>query len=768
MLGYVPDSFGQSMDMPKIYRGVGIDKTVFWRGLSTDVYPHREGRWQSEDGSDVFFYNIRDGYYVGGQLIYSDDAVSLANQVEKGCLSDDIALPLGGDQRYVDRNVKSRIEQFNQKLAEANVDSQLVESSYDALFARLKAQDLPMDVLSGEMIDGQVSKIHRSIYSSRADHKRLNDMLERRITLELEPLMALATRFGIGYQKELLNNLWRIVTRNHAHDSAGGCNTDKTNKIIVERFEHVDQMSSAARDYLVRKVAESQQALESGARLTLFNTLPFAREHSKKLTLSTKSAGFTISTLTGEPVHFDVIAQSQHYNGSIQRDPKDNDPNGYYYQTDIVLCHSVPALGFTSLVIEETHDAQTPLEEKATFHIENNRYRIEYTGGGLHLIDKHNERRWDYFLTARDGGDDGDTYDYSPPAQDWVIDLSFNHAECTTQCGTLQHSLTLKGQWMLPENLEARAQRFADTQCDYVLTLTLQDGQPLSMEFDINNYVEDHRLQLVVNSPIETKESIADTPFGFVRRPHYQLQMADWRERGWKEEPCGIYPMINFVNLSDTTTSLSVLTQGIKEYEVLLESPSQPSGKVALTVFRSVGWLGKPDLIRRPGIASGQQYKYIPTPDSQMKGHQVAKLALLLDEKFDAAAINHASQCWSIEQPYYQAQSLNQFTNTLKYFVMHPLADAIGDETSLLTLNAPLLVCTSVQYDDDALYVRVYNPSEYAVEDGGTLQMHTKVAEAFETNLMNQPLHIVNISNNAIHFGAFRAKQIRTFKISLD
>ena len=37
MLGYVPDSFGQSIDMPKIYNGFGINKTVFWRGLASDI-----------------------------------------------------------------------------------------------------------------------------------------------------------------------------------------------------------------------------------------------------------------------------------------------------------------------------------------------------------------------------------------------------------------------------------------------------------------------------------------------------------------------------------------------------------------------------------------------------------------------------------------------------------------------------------------------------------------------------------------------------------
>lgn len=154
-----------------------------------------------------------------------------------------------------------------------------------------------MDCLSGEMIDGQASKIHRSIYSSRADHKRWNDVLERRLTLELEPLMVLATRFGIGYQKTLLDNLWRTMTRNHAHDSAGACNTDKTNKIILERFEQVDQMSGSACDYLVRKLAESQPALQNGSRITLFNTLPFSRSQVQTMTLSTKSGGFSLSTL---------------------------------------------------------------------------------------------------------------------------------------------------------------------------------------------------------------------------------------------------------------------------------------------------------------------------------------------------------------------------------------------------------------------------------------------------------------------------------------
>ncbi|SFP86634.1 glycoside hydrolase family 38 C-terminal domain-containing protein [Enterovibrio norvegicus] len=771
MLGYVPDAFGQSMDMPKIYNGVGIDKTVFWRGLSTDVYPYREGQWQSEDGSHVLFYNIKDGYYVGGQLIYSDDAISLTNQVEKDCLSDHVALPLGGDQRFVDRNVKERIALFNQKLADANIDSQLIESSYDKLFASLNAQDLPMDTLSGEMIDGQVSKIHRSIYSSRADHKRLNDMLERRITLELEPLMALATRYGIGYQPELINNLWRTMTRNHAHDSAGGCNTDKTNKIILERFEQVDQTSSAARDYLVRKLADSQPELDNGTRLTLFNTLPVSREQVQDITLSTKSPQFTLSTLAGENVAFDVTAQTQHYNGSIQRNPEDNDPNGYYYQTDIAVQYALPALGFTSLVIQEVAEKDAlVLPTVLGKHIENDRYRIDYQNGELNLTDKQTGQHWPQAFTLRDGGDDGDTYDYSPPENDWVITLSFSHAACTTQSGQCKQQMTLKGSWLLPENLEARAQGFRDTVCEYTVNVTLtNDEQPLQIDVTIDNQADDHRLQIVINSPIKAKESIADTPFGFARRPLFQTQLADWRERGWKEEPCGIYPMINYANLHDEQASLTVFAQGIKEYEVLIESAEQPSGTLALTLFRSVGWLGKPDLLRRPGIASGQQFKYIPTPDSQMKGHQHITLGLHIDPSFSPATAVQQWQTWSVKTPYYQAQTLNQFTNTLKYFVMHQLDNAVKDNDSLFTLDAPHLVCSSVQFDNNALYVRLFNPSEYSIENTGSLTVgHATIKNAADTNLMLKTLNTLVVDGNVIQLGDFRAKQIRTIKIMLD
>ena len=34
MIGYLPDSFGQSAQMPQILNGFGINRSIFWRGVS--------------------------------------------------------------------------------------------------------------------------------------------------------------------------------------------------------------------------------------------------------------------------------------------------------------------------------------------------------------------------------------------------------------------------------------------------------------------------------------------------------------------------------------------------------------------------------------------------------------------------------------------------------------------------------------------------------------------------------------------------------------
>lgn len=767
-IGYVPDSFGQSIDMPKIYRGVGINKTVFWRGLSTMVCRSREFNWACEDGSRVLAYNIKDGYFVGSHIIGSDDPTPLYQQAQSGTLAKNVVIPLGGDQRYIDLNVKERIAVCNKTSA----DGQMIESNYQAFFQALESESLDLPTVYGEMIDGQVSKIHRSIYSSRYDHKYLNDKVERCLSYQLEPLMVMASDLGIEAQPVLVNNIWKVIMRNHAHDSAGGCNTDKTNKIILSRFEQADQMSRSAVDYLIRKISESQLKTQQHSlegRLSIFNSLPFAREQVIRINVSTALPSFSLTDQDGQQVVYELLKTEKTYRGTIQKNPANNDPELYYYQSDIEFTYPVKASSFVSLQINEL--SSDPSEQSSVNllapvnMIENDNYQLIYQDGQFNLLDKVQQRCWPDCLKLQNSGDGGDTYDYSPPEQDWL--LSLNWADAIIHCEKRLQSQTLfiEGVWALPKDLISRENKLLDGSVGYKITLRLDlekalQTSPLVMHMEFDNQISDHRLQFVVTAPFTTKTSWSDTPFGVVERDNEPKHLHDWREAGWKEEPSPIYPMLHFANIHDDSTNLTLFSKGGKEYEVL------PGNRLALTLFRSVGWLGKPDLQRRPGIASGQQFKYIETPDCQLLGTLKYEAALLISDHFSPALLQRQWQQYAIDIMAYQNQSLNQFTNTLKYFVMHPLPIAIENCYNGCEILCPELVISALKPADygDGFIIRLYNPNAYALEHPGTIRLPQAINSMVETDLNEMPIGTASKVCNEMTIGCFAAKQIRTLK----
>src|SRR5690606_42094201 len=70
------------------------------------------------------------------------------------------------------------------------------------------------------------------------------------------------------------------------------------------------------------------------------------------------------------------------------------------------------------------------------------------------------------------------------------------------------------------------------------------------------------------------------------------------------------YPMLCYVGLSDERGGVAVLTDSSREYEIVGDSRDT----IAVTLFRSVGVLGKEELLRRPGRPSGIK---LETPDAR-------------------------------------------------------------------------------------------------------------------------------------------------------
>ena len=757
-LGYLPDSFGQGKDMPKIYNGFGIEDAVFWRGMPNEVTKSREFYWTAEDGSKVLTINIRNGYYAGVALVEGEiyQKKAILDIVSEDSATTNITLPVGGDQRAVDRNLKAIIEEANKEFAE---EYQIEESNYPHIFNLLKKEATDLPTVQGEFMSGSVSKIHRSIYSSRYDLKKINDTIENRLIFQLEPLMLMADDLGIPFKRELMDYTWKLILKNHAHDSIGGCNTDKTNEMIMARYKEADQLSYSTVDYLVRKIAESIEGIQEND-LVLFNTLPYRRTEPYTLEVSTKKTTIKLFDDQRHEIPFQLISTEKVYAGEVRRSESDYDEAKYYYIHKISFINELPALSYQIVSVEEQDESATqekPVAPEETM-IENAAYKITFSNGQFSILAKEQGITYKNCLHVEESGDEGDTYDYSPAYFDSIHHLFFETAEVAIQSGKFLSTMSVTGSWFVPKDLAARKAQKVDTEIEYTLTLSLKnDSKRVDMKLSVNNQALDHRMRLVVKTPVKSQVSYADTLFGIVERNNNDPHIHDWRELGWKEEPTEIYPMIHYANTHDLETSWTVMSKGIKEYQVI-------DSDMYITLFRGVGFLGRPELLRRPGDASGNQFRYIPTPDSQLLGTLEMELSLIIATDYNPAKIQREYQMYSVDAPYYQVQTLNRFTNPIQYFQSNKVDHLTTLKKSLDLSELPLVFSAiELSRDGEWINIRLYNPLLEETVKAEIIPLATQAHVRF-VNLNGDLITSLGLINE-IPLGDFKPGQIKTISI---
>ena len=757
-LGYLPDSFGQGKDMPKIYNGFGIEDAVFWRGMPNEVTKSREFYWTAEDGSKVLTINIRNGYYAGVALVEGEiyQKKAILDIVSEDSATTNITLPVGGDQRAVDRNLKAIIEEANKEFAE---EYQIEESNYPHIFNLLKKEATDLPTVQGEFMSGSVSKIHRSIYSSRYDLKKINDTIENRLIFQLEPLMLMADDLGIPFKRELMDYTWKLILKNHAHDSIGGCNTDKTNEMIMARYKEADQLSYSTVDYLVRKIAESIEGIQEND-LVLFNTLPYRRTEPYTLEVSTKKTTIKLFDDQRQEIPFQLISTEKVYAGEVRRSESDYDEAKYYYIHKISFINELPALSYQIVSVEEQDESATqekPVALEETM-IENAAYKITFSNGQFSILAKEQGITYKNCLHVEESGDEGDTYDYSPAYFDSIHHLFFETAEVAIQSGKFLSTMSVTGSWFVPKDLAARKAQKVDTEIEYTLTLSLKnDSKRVDMKLSVNNQALDHRMRLVVKTPVKSQVSYADTLFGIVERNNHDPHIHDWRELGWKEEPTEIYPMIHYANTHDLETSWTVMSKGIKEYQVI-------DSDMYITLFRGVGFLGRPELLRRPGDASGNQFRYIPTPDSQLLGTLEMELSLIIATDYNPAKIQREYQMYSVDAPYYQVQTLNRFTNPIQYFQSNKVDHLTTLKKSIDLSELPLVFSAiELSRDGEWINIRLYNPLLEETVKAEIIPLATQAHVRF-VNLNGDLITSLGLINE-IPLGDFKPGQIKTISI---
>ncbi|OCH69880.1 mannosylglycerate hydrolase [Vibrio splendidus] len=758
-IGYLPDSFSMSSQLPMIYNGFDITRAMFWRGCSERHGTNKtEFLWQSNDGSEVTAQVLPLGYAIGKYLPQDEEGLRARLDkyfpvLEKPSVTKDILLPNGHDQMPIQKDIFEVMD----KLREIYPDREFSMSRFEEVFEKVEAARDQLDTIKGEFNDGKYMRVHRTISSTRMDIKLIHAEIENKIVNILEPLASIAWTLGFEYHHGLIEKMWKESMKNHAHDSIGCCCSDKVHAEILNRYILADDMATNLIHFYKRKIVDHMPDREGCDKLAMFNLSPYEREEVVNTTITIRAQEFSIFDENQNPVEYFIQDKRQIDPGKVDRQIVHYGNYDPFMEFDIQIKRSVPAMGFTTLHIQGNEKGAVKVAEQKEYLLENEYYRINVNDNGtLTIFDKETEQVFDQVLRLEDGSDDGDEYDYSPSRQEWLLYSDEFPVETSIDHQGFQSVANIAFRMNVPANLAEREERtgqngFVEAQCQVVLK---QGSRRIEVRMELDNQADDHRVRVLVPTPFVSETVVADNQFGCITRPTNDPAMAVWEEEKWKEAPVPVYQLMNFAALENGKAGMAIMSNGLREFEVIASQGDENRDTFALTLFRGIGVLGKEELLLRPGRPSGIK---IPTPDSQVRGKLVCEFTLCgfsgnhIDANIMAQASDNVTQIECYNKIPYNAMKLNVGEQNL------PMSFSL---LSKQQSGAVLSVLKKAE-DEDALIMRVYNPAETgSVSDSISF---TQTVSSWKETSMDERVREGDVASE--DFGHLASCQAKTFQI---
>jgi mannosylglycerate hydrolase len=195
-----------------------------------------------------------------------------------------------------------------------------------------------------------------------------------------------------------------------------------------------------------------------------------------------------------------------------------------------------------------------------------------------------------------DGGDHGDTYNYSPPTHDTLADLPVSVVVAPGDRGPVRATVEIEATYTWPEFVDGNTHsRTGATDVIVTTTLEVRAEEPtVRVRTRFTNPCRDHRLRVHFPLPTPATTSRAECAFTVVERG----LTAEGRAG---EFGLPTFPSRRFVQAG----GLTVVHEGLLEYELVDVDEDQggsnpTAGALALTLLRSTGMLSRLGMSLRP------------------------------------------------------------------------------------------------------------------------------------------------------------------------
>lgn len=686
-IGYLPDTFGFSNQIPMLLKQFEIDDFIFWRGIDFEkqhISPYFT--WIGQDGSSVTAANLVNGYAMAQGLNTDDVFVKnmyepLLKQYAKLSDASDILVTVGGDQHTIVPDLDKKVEAL---------DSNAMISSYETFMKAIKGKE--QGSYCGEFREGRYSRVHKSAGSIRSSIKKSNYEAEQSLTRGLQPLNVMAQAEGFGVSHQLIWEAWKLLFEGQAHDGIVGCVSDSVAEDLLNRNKRALEISSSAQNLIKKQFAKAVHLQEDEILVFNTETNPFVGyktveiiSHDEAVEIEGVESCTLLETRKQKGYENALVETA---NGKFYEKEQDY----YFHKLLIHVC--LPSFGYRVLKFHGVNKKDTAVSSQS---ISNNLYTITFENGTLRLAMKDGEIQ--DFLRLYECGNDGDTYDFSPLKGDKEHPLAMHKAQVYVDSAV--EIMKIDATALLPYDLKDRLQPTQKAECPCTITLRLQKDSLIHVRIDFDNKVLSHRLRLRIKSLHKGNQTIAATPGGYVLRDICTEPVhPDWNKTH-VEYPIDIETNSGFVGFHGVGKQLVIFNKGCKEYQANQES-------IAVTLFATCGELGKPDLLYRPGRASGDTTKKghmrIMTPLAQELHPHAYELAISFMEP-DPARMYLQLQQYESADIFYQLQNINLFyeriDNKIQAGILHK--KSLKKKASYLELPADILIYNLYHslYDND-------------------------------------------------------------------
>jgi len=750
-VGYLPDMFGHIAQMPQLLHLAGFEHAVVWRGVPAAI-DRTAFWWVAPDGSRVRAEYLYGSYSNGRDL--PPDAPGLLRRARGYEAELGPARLEGGGILLMNGTDHHRPQPWlGEVVAAANALQSDYRFSITSLPEHLDAQPAPADLPEwrGELRSGARANVLMGVASNRVDVHRACARAERSLERRGEPLSALLLPAG-RYPAALLDEAWRNLVLNSAHDSSCACSADEVVDAVLVRYQEARQIGDAlTRDALHELAARIDAPAGSTlvcnpTRVTRSGLVPAVVPgegpvhmvshdgvaRPTQVVRNLGGEGFS-AIVVGRKVRWVLeLIRGHEFAGAqiAQVVRREVGPHDWEYtlraarpleplvdleplrdellnlgdggatlrfrQTvaparEVVFqADPVPGFGWRTYTAVEGAGPDALLSADDTV-LRNEHLTVEVDrDDGTFTITTADGLAFPDCNRLVDGGDGGDTYNYSPPTEDDIVDEPQFVRVDVVERGPVRASLLVTCEYQLPQHAigdeRLCTRRSEETaRFDVLSTLELRAGERfLRVHVEIDNTCRDHRLRAHFPLATPVEGSDAECAFAVV---HRGLTV----EGGPNEIGLPTFVSRRFVDCSDGTVGLALLHDGLLEYEVLTDEHGA-GDELALTLLRSVGYLSRSELALRPNPAGPLD----PLEGPQLQGRHVV----------DYAVLPHRGD-WRTARLH---EAADELLVPLERVRAGGVAGGVTPPTGS-ALRVEGAEVSAVLRDEDALVVRVHNPS---------------------------------------------------------